>query len=678
MRTGFSSTVGWWRGVATPLLVATTVVAATLGSVGCDATVGGGPTYGTDHPRIYLAKNKPRLQALLTAGGASAMRFKSIVDDQLGGADLYQFDAWFVALIGQLTGDPKYCKFAIAQIDQRVSSELDLANSGSMPMVASDDYLGIGDAVGDIAITYDWCFDSVASDQRQRWLEYADQAVFNVWNPTMASWGGNARPWDGWAINDPTDNYYYSFLRATMLLGLASHGEIANGQVWLDKFRQEKIASELVPTFDSDLVGGASREGTGYGVSLRTLWQEYDFWQGSTDEDIATLTPHTRASMLAMIHQIVPTLDRFAPTGDQSRDSTASLFDYHRDYLQTLAYMFKNDPLAGPIQTYLATSSVPKMTEQFDYVVDFLYDSAASGTAPTSLDTLGTAYYAPGIGELYARSGWDQDASWINMIAGPYTETHAHHDQGSLMVYRGEWLAYDEVVDSTSGIRQEEQLHNLVRIDDSSSKTVPMKMGTTSQMVALHSGTGYLYAAADLTPAYGTVDTISNVGRELVYLPTDNVVVIYDRVQSASGTSQTWQLNSPLSPSISGASAAFAGANHTLHVDRVLPSAASSSIYNWTTDPAGDFHGGFRFEEKVSGGNNQFLHVLSFDADVVSTVSSTIDSRDGVVITFADGHIATVAFSAAGQDATLSVTGLDGATVVTTQAFASGVDTLPE
>ena len=205
-----------------------------------------------------------------------------------------------------------------------------------------------------------------------------------------------------------------------------------------------------------------------------------------------------------------------------------------------------------------------------------------------------------------------------------------------------------------------------------------MKMGTTSQMVALHSGTGYLYAAADLTPAYGTVDTISNVGRELVYLPTDNVVVIYDRVQSASGTSQTWQLNSPLSPSISGASAAFAGANHTLHVDRVLPSAASSSIYNWTTDPAGDFHGGFRFEEKVSGGNNQFLHVLSFDADVVSTVSSTIDSRDGVVITFADGHIATVAFSAAGQDATLSVTGLDGATVVTTQAFASGVDTLPE
>ena len=675
MRSGFSSTVARWRASAASLAVAAAVAAT---GASCDATVGGGPTYGTDHPRIYLAKNKERLQALLSAGGASAMRFKSIVDDQLNGANLYEFDAWFIALIGQLTGDPKYCKFAIAQLDSQVSSDVSLIDNGQMPTIASDDYLGIGETVGDIALTYDWCFDSVATDQRQRWLNYADQAVFNVWNPTMATWGGHAMPWDGWAINDPTDNYYYSFLRATMLLGLASHDEIADGQMWIDKFRQEKIGTELVPTFDSDLIGGASREGTGYGVSLRTLWQEYDFWQGSTDEDIATLTPHTRASMLAMIHQIVPTQDRFAPTGDQSRDSTASLFDYHRDYLQTLAYMFKSDPLAGPIQTYLATSSVPEMTEQFDYVVDFLYDSAASGVAATTLDTLGTAYYAPGIGELYARSGWDQDASWINLIAGPYTETHAHHDQGSLMVYRGEWLAYDEVVDSTSGLRQEDQLHNLVRIDASTGTTVPMMMGTTSQLVALHSGTGWLYAAADLTPAYGGAMTISNVGREFVYLPTDNVVVVYDRVQSASGTSQTWQLNSPLSPTITGARAAFAGANHTLNVDRILPSSAASSVYDWTNDPAGDFHGGFRFEEKVAGGTNDMLHVLSFDSDVVSTVSSTIDSRDGVVITFTDGHIATVAFSAAGQDATLSVTGTDGVTVVTTQALGTGLDTLPE
>ena len=75
--------------------------------------------------------------------------------------------------------------------------------------------------------------------------------------------------------------------------------------------------------------------------------------------------------------------------------------------------------------------------------------------APTPLDGLGTSYYAPGIGELYARSGWDKHATWVNLIAGPYTQSHAHQDQGSMMIYKDGWLAYDANVDSHSGLRQE-------------------------------------------------------------------------------------------------------------------------------------------------------------------------------------------------------------------------------
>src|SRR5678816_2158104 len=104
---------------------------------------------------------------------------------------------------------------------------------------------------------------------------------------------------------------------------------------------------DRVPTFNADLVGGGSREGTGYGVAMRRLFELYDLWKATTGEDLATRTRHTRASMLAMIHQIVPTLDKVAPTGDHARDSTAALFDYHRDYLQELMSTFPADPLAG-------------------------------------------------------------------------------------------------------------------------------------------------------------------------------------------------------------------------------------------------------------------------------------------------------------------------------------------
>jgi len=63
--------------------------------------------------------------------------------------------------------------------------------------------------------------------------------------------------------------------------------------------------------------------------------------------------------MLAMLHQLVPTRDRVAPTGDLSRDSTAALFDYHRNYLQELIQAFPTDSLAQRAKSQLMASSVP-------------------------------------------------------------------------------------------------------------------------------------------------------------------------------------------------------------------------------------------------------------------------------------------------------------------------------
>src|SRR5882672_3113253 len=67
------------------------------------------PVFPTAHPRIYLTPNRARLAAALSAGTPAATRFKSIVDQWMGGADLWGFSAWNAALIGQLTGNATYC-----------------------------------------------------------------------------------------------------------------------------------------------------------------------------------------------------------------------------------------------------------------------------------------------------------------------------------------------------------------------------------------------------------------------------------------------------------------------------------------------------------------------------------------------------------------------------------------
>jgi len=602
------------------------------------------PTYPTQHPRIYLGTNKARLQAALAASTAPATRFKAKVDQWVSGSDIWGFQSWNGALMGQLTGNPAYCTKAVAVVEaQVVAAEAKIA-AGQPAEVANDSYLHIGEMVGDLALVYDWCFDQVSAGQRARWIAYANTAIGNVWSPTAAKWGNASAPWSGWSTNNPSNNYYYSFMRATMLVGLATKDENPKADEWIAQFRDTKILGQLVPTFSADLVGGGSREGTGYGVAMRNLFELYDFWTATTGEKLHTKTRHARASMTAFVHQTLPTFDRVAPTGDQSRDSTASFFDYHRAYLMELVALYPNDPIAGKAKQLLATSTVPAMTQSFMLAYDFLYDMDDVTTA--TLDGMNHAYYAPGIGELYARSGWDRHATWVNMIAGPYTESHAHQDQGSLMIYKDGWLAYDPVVDSHSGLDQNVTTHGLVRIDQGGSP-VRQVASTVSSVKALHEGTGWLYAAADLTPAYNNNAAVQMVHREIVYL-LPNTVIVYDRVQG--GSSQTWQLAVPTQPAISGNTATITAAGHRLAVTKIGAGGMTSYDYRGNSD----FSGGFRLEQTQAGGNQRYLNVLSIDGDATS-IGAQGDS--GASLHLADGRNVTVTFDHDNVGATLTIDG---------------------
>jgi hypothetical protein len=304
------------------------------------------------------------------------------------------------------------------------------------------------------------------------------------------------------------------------------------------------------------------------------------------------------------------------------------------------------------------------MGSAFMLAYDFLYDNTMVTAQP--VDGLNTTYYASGIGELYARSGWDAHATWVNLIAGPYTQSHAHQDQGSLMIYKDGWLAYDSVIDSHSGLPQETTAHGLVRID-SGGAPVPQIAGTMPRLTALHQGTGYTYAAADLTAAYNGSSAVQKSQREIMYLLPD-VVVVFDRVQSATGTTQTWQLASPVAASISGTMATITSSGHALNVQKISGGTMAVTPF---TSVSSDYSGGFRLDETMAGGDNRYLHVLSIDGAVSSTSPAGDATHPGVTVRMSNGHTATVTFV---RDTTGATLVLDG----TTQTMAAGVDSLPE
>lgn len=172
-------------------------------------------TPATGHPRIMLGSQGSRLKAALTSPAGA--RWLAACDSWVSGGDLWGFAAWNGALASALTGNPKYAAKAVAMIDAQVSAAEAKIAAGQAPKVAGDSYLQVGEMIGALALVYDWCSSVVTSAQRARWIAYANQAVANVWSHATASWGGKLFAWTGWAADDPGNNYFYSFLRATML-----------------------------------------------------------------------------------------------------------------------------------------------------------------------------------------------------------------------------------------------------------------------------------------------------------------------------------------------------------------------------------------------------------------------------------------------------------------------------
>jgi len=143
-------------------------------------------------------------------------RFKDFVDAAVAGNPDYGFSAADAAYMYKLTGQGQYATLAVSMVEQQVSDAEAAIAANTRPDISGDDYLDVGPMLEDLALTYDWCADHVSPTQKTRWANYAEQAVWNIWNYDNASWGGNPFPWNGWGVNDPANNYHYSFLRATM------------------------------------------------------------------------------------------------------------------------------------------------------------------------------------------------------------------------------------------------------------------------------------------------------------------------------------------------------------------------------------------------------------------------------------------------------------------------------
>ena len=269
-----------------------------------------------------------------------------------------------------------------------------------------------------------------------------------------------------------------------------------------------------------------------------------------------------------------------------------------------LAQYFSGSELAG----YTAAkwrgpgNSMARMT---DFLLEEEYDK------PLDLAGFPLAHFASGIGKVYARGDWSDDASWLRFECGDYWNGHQHFEVGNFEIFRYEPLATESGEYSDYGsdhavnwllrtiahncilVRMPGETWSMLRDggrheyanDGGQTKKWDWTVATIEQwqakradfergdIVAYENRPEFMFVAGDCTAAYNPAKMKSWV-RQMVFV-RPHTFVIFDRVESTEAEyAKTWLLHSRNEPELAESAFTVADGKGTLVTRTLLPRGA--------------------------------------------------------------------------------------------------------
>jgi hypothetical protein len=294
---------------------------------------------------------------------------------------------------------------------------------------------------------------------------------------------------------------------------------------------------------------------------------------------------------------------------------------------------------------------------------------------PTAL-----SYREPSLGQVFARSDWSDDATWMSFNAGPHLDTHQHYDAGNLTIYRHADLIVDSGSFDNFGTTHwynyyvRTVAHNTITVTDPSERwfgiwggvqerltvndggqrtAAPLTPAPTldeylgnrdaydqATIARYDEGPWGVYSLADLTNAYQNPafqsarpngvknqPKVSHVQRELVYLRRDgarrDAFVVFDRVVATDPSFKKavlWHARQPFETSIRGTS-----------IDEGETRYAGLDRYDFQTRAVFD-------EGSRPGRARLFVTVLAIDPISVRQIGKRVPTAAADHVTFSVEH----------------------------------------
>lgn len=466
------------------------------------------------------------------------------------------------ALIALMTNTATGCSDAIAwlmRFDMETSDQDGdgIADPGICDLNAEGHYCDRARWFGeDAMLVYDWCHASLTPTQRD--------ALVTKWNRYVGLLNQGPYNWQ----NMPANNYYWGFLRNSLLWGIASYDENPRAQEFIDHALTARFQQTFVPWASTYGRGGIPGEGTQYGAypigySALAFRTALDF-----GFDAYGQAPFFDQTPYYLTYATSP-----APTNAPGHAAAYELFPFNDDHDFRLGASAVNAAYADQLGTLIlrAPGSARAMharawIDKTQTVPSWWVRAAlASAPGPSSADTLPLDYYAAGYKFLYSRSSRLPAATSIVMelgALGAATRGGTEHDgyeAGSFQIWRnGEWISRE-----TTGYRGSDYLRGLnngpaVTSSESIAHNAVLFEGkgqihsffAQPNVLRLQSAPRFTFAAVDLRPGYrldqGPVPQSTcwlasedwpyadAAVREFIVIREWNAVVVLDRLRSSA------------------------------------------------------------------------------------------------------------------------------------------------
>ena len=452
------------------------------------------------------------------------------------------------------------------------------------------------------AIVYDLCYEHWTQEQRAKFHEYINKTVdANVRSETHVFHNG----WYGyknWGIGLACYATYYENSRAPEILSALEH----------------ECRTRAEPALDAAGDGGGWAEG--YYISY-WLYEWLFFCEVARNcEGIDYYEQAPKFFMnraVASMFETYPGIRRYnsrrsIPMGDGGGRTFGGDRDKVLSARRILVNYFRDDPEHQAVHTFNETT--PRSSVGVYAYKDFLWrdDTVDEG----DLKAFRLSHISPGPGYIYARSSWDEDATYFFFKCGDRYTAHQHLDVGHFLIYKYEELAGDgghydsfgsehdvnyhlrtiahstilvydpsetwpgiragKVTGNDGGQAHDWPHHNgaVVDMDDWQEKK---HLYDIADILAFEDQGSYVYMAGDCTRAYSS-DKLEYFTRQIVFL-RPGTFVIFDRVKSREpGFKKTWLLQAMKTPAKAESQMVITNGQGRLFIQPLLPSNPKISL----------------------------------------------------------------------------------------------------